>query len=66
MKATTLRKKSIEELEEIAVKTKKEISSETASYFQDKGSGLNKIKDLKKDYARILTVLKEKKEKSNA
>lgn len=66
MDVKQLRKKRIEELRELAKETKSKLSQQRAAFIQDKESDLSKIRNLKKDCARILTVLNEKRRKKNA
>jgi len=55
-----LRKKSNEEIEELLNKTAKELESTSKDILQRKEKNVKKPGRLKKDIARIKTVLKEK------
>ncbi|MBD3366089.1 50S ribosomal protein L29 [candidate division WWE3 bacterium] len=66
MIAADLRKKTIEDLEKLAKKTKQEVAEMRLEVIKEKESNVTKIRDLRKDYARILTVLNEKRRNNNA
>lgn len=59
MDTAQLRQKSYKELMELARDTKKRIDETRYLMYQHKVKNVNEFKKLKKDYARILTVLSE-------
>lgn len=66
MLARELRKKKIEDLRVLEKETKDKIEKAKLDLIQEKETNLQKIRDLKKDCARILTVINEKRRKENA
>lgn len=59
------RKKTIEELKLLVVDKEKEVQDIAMKILKDKEKNVKKVTVIKKDIARILTVIKEK-EKENA
>ncbi len=66
MEAKELREKSIKQLQEVLKKTRSELNSYKVDLIQEKEKDVSKIRKLKKDCARILTVINEKGTKENA
>lgn len=64
--ADELRKKSVSDLQSLAKETKLKISKNIVKIMQEKDKDVQKIRNLKKDYARILTVLNEKGKENHA
>jgi ribosomal protein L29 len=56
-----LRKKSEKELNELLSKTRKDLENTVSSTLQNKEKNVKKSKYLKRDVARIITILKENK-----
>jgi len=66
MKITELKEKSEKDLSEMLTKTKKEIEKVVSEVFQGKSKDTSKIKKVRKEFARIQTVLSGKRVKENA
>ncbi len=66
MHADGLRKKSIKQLQKLLEDTKKELEKYKIDLIKEKENDVQKIKLLKKDCARILTVINEKRGEENA
>ncbi len=60
MKAKELKNKSIEELRELADELKKKINQFLLEKSLNKLAKPHLLKQTKKDYARVLTIIKEK------
>ncbi|MGC8851821.1 MAG: 50S ribosomal protein L29 [Minisyncoccia bacterium] len=60
MKAEELRKKTIEELNKLLIESKKKFQDLKFDLSLGKVKSINVIRELKKDIARIKTVIKEK------
>ncbi len=65
MFAKDLKKKETNELEKMVCDARKELEKLRADIYQNKGVNMNKIKNLKKDCARMLTALSDRRKKSN-
>jgi ribosomal protein L29 len=66
MEAKELREKSIKQLQKLLKKTREDMQSYKVDLIQEKEKDISKIRKFKKDCARILTVLNEKRSKQNA
>ncbi|MGB9763127.1 MAG: 50S ribosomal protein L29 [Minisyncoccia bacterium] len=60
MKAEELRRKTIEELNKLLIESKKKFQDLKFDLSLGKVKSINVIRELKKDIARIKTVIKEK------
>ena len=60
MNTSKLQEKTKKQLETLKAKTFKEIEGFAISAIRGKETNLRKIRKMKKEYARILTVLNEK------
>lgn len=64
--AKDLREKTIKQLEKQKRETKEKLAKLKIDVIQEKETNLQKIRELKKDYAKILTVINEKRREKNA
>lgn len=60
MKATELRQKTIEEIKQISAKIKTDLQAMSIDFIKGKEKSNQKVRKLRKDFARALTVLNEK------
>jgi large subunit ribosomal protein L29 len=65
MPAKDLREKSKEELIEHRASLQKEIEGSMEDILKGKEKNVKKIRELRKDIARVLTILKEKEQENN-
>ena len=66
MKAKELIQKSLPDLKKLATKVKKELADARRQALEQGKLDIQKIRTLRKDYARILTVINQKERSENA
>ncbi len=64
MKILELRKKTKEELENLLLKNREELRKLRFNIYSKKVKNVKTVKNLKRDVAKILTILKDKKEEN--